>query len=358
MAFASGIAALTVRPGAADSLALTEIAAPSTESSRVLAQTLAIGVCGTDHEIVAGRYGEAPPGQDRLVIGHESLARVLQAPADTSLRAGDLFVGIVRRPDPLPCPSCAIGEWDMCRNGRFTERGIKARDGYGAERFCIDPAFVVPVPAALGALGILAEPASIVAKAWEQIDRIGRRSDAWQPRRVLVTGAGPIGLLAALMAVRRRLDVHVFDRVGDGPKPALVRDLGATYHAGDLAALAVLEPDIVVECTGAAAVVLEAMNLTARGGIVCLTGVSSGHREIRLDVGALNREIVLENDVVFGSVNANRRHYAAGIEALAAADARWLARLVTRRVPLARWREGFERQPDDVKVVIDFECGA
>jgi glucose 1-dehydrogenase len=354
MAPASGIAALTVRPGVADSVALTEIAAPRAETGRLIAETLAIGVCGTDHEILEGRYGEAPPGRDRLVIGHESLARVLESPAGSNLRVGELIVGIVRRPDPVPCPACAIGEWDMCRNGLFTERGIKARDGYGATRIAVEPAFAVPVPAELGALGILTEPASVVAKAWEQIERIGRRSGAWRPRRALVTGAGPIGLLAALMGVQRRLEMHVFDQVSDGPKPALVGDLGAEYHAGSLAALGGLEPDIVLECTGASAVVLEVMNHTARGGIVCLTGVSSGRREIRFDVGALNRTIVLENDLVFGSVNANRRHYAAAIGALAAADENWLARLVTRRVPLARWREAFERRPGDVKVVIDF----
>jgi threonine dehydrogenase-like Zn-dependent dehydrogenase len=355
MASSPGIAALTVRPGTPDSIALTEIAAPAPDAGRLIAHTLAIGVCGTDHEIVGGRYGDAPPGRDRLVIGHESLLRVVESPASAPLRAGQLVVGIVRRPDPVPCPSCAIGEWDMCRNGRYTERGIKQRDGYAAERVAVDPDFVVPVPDALGTLGVLAEPASVVAKAWEQIERVGRRSGAWQPRRALVTGAGPIGLLAALMGVQRRLDVHVFDRVSDGPKPALVCELGATYHAGDLDSLAGLEPDIVLECTGASAVVLEAMRHSARGGIVCLTGVSSGSREVRLDVGALNRSIVLENDVVFGSVNANRRHYAAAIASLAAADMTWLARLVTRRVPLARWHEAFERGPGDVKVVIDFE---
>jgi threonine dehydrogenase-like Zn-dependent dehydrogenase len=358
MAAAPGIAALTVRPGVPDSVALTEIAAPMPGDGRLIAETLAIGVCGTDHEILEGRYGVAPPGRDRLVIGHESLARVIATPADSAVRVGELVVGIVRRPDPVPCPACALGEWDMCRNGRFSERGITARDGYGAVRVAIDPAYVVPVPAALGALGVLAEPASIVAKAWEQIERIGRRSGAWRPRRALVTGAGPIGLLAALMGVQRRLEVHVFDRVSDGPKPELVRDLGARYHAGSLAAIEGFEPDILIECTGASAVVLEAMHHTARDGIVCLTGVSSGSRELRIDVGALNRTMVLENDVVFGSVNANRRHYAAAIDALAAADPAWLARLVTRRVPLERWREAFERRPGDVKVVIDFRASA
>ena len=146
----------------------------------------------------------------------------------------------------------------------------------------------------------------------------------------------------------------MYDRVQDGPKPSLVRDLGATYHAGELESIAQLEPDIVIECTGASQVMLEVVGNTARSGIVCLAGVASGGRQIRLDLTGLSRTIVLENDLVFGTVNANRRHYEAAIEALCAADAAWLARLITRRVPLARWREAFESRAGDVKVVVDF----
>src|SRR5919108_6131015 len=137
--------ALTVRPGIADSTRLEEIAEPSPESGSILVQTLAIGVCGTDREIIQGGYGSAPPGQDYLVLGHESLGRVLEAPAGSGFAAGDLVVGIVRRPDPVPCPSCAVGEWDMCRNGLYTEHGIKQLDGFCAERFRADPGSLVPV---------------------------------------------------------------------------------------------------------------------------------------------------------------------------------------------------------------------
>jgi threonine dehydrogenase-like Zn-dependent dehydrogenase len=133
-----------------------------------------------------------------------------------------------------------------------------------------------------------------------------------------------------------------------------VRDLGATWHAPDPAELRDLEPDIVLECTGASTVVLEVMQHTASAGVVCLAGVSSGRRTVSLDVAALNRTMVLENDLVFGSVNANRRHYEMAARCLAAADPEWLSRLITRRVPLARWQEAFERGADDVKVVVDF----
>ena len=346
--------ALTVRPGSAGSIALEERPEPATDPNALLVRTLSLGVCGTDREIAAGQYGEPPPGATRLVLGHEFIGEVLQAPRGSTFGAGDLLVGFVRRPDPVPCPSCAIGEWDMCRNGLYTERGIKRRDGYGAELVVLEPAFAVAVPSSLGALGVLTEPASVLAKAWEQVERVGRRAGAFRPRRVLVTGAGPIGLLAALMGVQRGLEVHVFDRTEDGPKPHLVAALGAYYHAGEADAIGSLEPDIVIECTGASSVVLDVLCRTAPAGIVCLTGVSSGRREVRLDVGALNRSIVLENDLVFGSVNANRRHYEAAVSALEAADPAWLVQVISRRVPLERWPEAFERRPGDVKVTLEF----
>lgn len=189
---------------------------PDPDDGGVLVQALTIGVCGTDREIIAGEHGQPPPGSDHLVLGHESLGRVLEAPPGCGLDSGDLVVGIVRRPDPVPCTSCAVGEWDKCRNGRYTERGIKGLHGYAAERYRLDPAYAVHVDPALGELAVLLEPASILAKAWEHIEHIGRRAH-WQPRRLLVTGAGPIGLLAALLGRQRGLEVAVLDRVTDGP---------------------------------------------------------------------------------------------------------------------------------------------
>ena len=191
--------AITVRPSTPSSEALEDVPDPVESDGDVLVETLAVGICGTDREIIAGEHGEAPPGQDRLVIGHESLGRVVDAPADSTLAAGDLVVAMVRHPDPVPCANCAVGEWDMCRNGQYTEHGIKGLDGFARERFRVDADRLIPVDPALGELGVLLEPTSIVAKAWEHIERIGQRAH-WAPRRVLVTGAGPIGLLAAMLA--------------------------------------------------------------------------------------------------------------------------------------------------------------
>ena len=347
--------ALTVRPGIAGAAQVRDIPEPSLEHGAVLVETLAVGVCGTDREIIDGHYGTAPPGEDYLVLGHEALGRVLEAPAGSSLSVGDLVVGIVRRPDPVPCPQCAVGEWDMCRNGLYTEHGIKGLHGFCAERFRIAPEYAVRLDAGLERVGVLVEPASIVAKAWEQIERIGQRT-RWEPRTVLVTGAGPIGLLAALLGVQRGLDVHVLDIVTEGPKPALVRELGAHYHAGGMEQVGVAA-DIVLECTGIGQLVFDAMRCTAPNGIVCLTGLSSGGRRLEVNLAALNRSMVLENDVVFGTVNANRRHYEAAAAALARADRDWLRRLITRAVLLHRWEEALIRRVTDVKIVIDLTAG-
>ena len=196
--------AITLLPGTPGSAELEEVPEPAAGEGSILVDGVALGICGTDAEIVRGDYGEAPPGDERLILGHESLGRVAEAPEGSGFATGDLVVGIVRRPDPLPCPSCAAGEWDFCRNGGYTERGIKALHGYGSERWRIEPDFAVKLDPALGALGVLMEPTTVVAKAWEQIDRINARATI-EPQRVLVTGAGPIGLLAALLAVPARV---------------------------------------------------------------------------------------------------------------------------------------------------------
>ena len=343
--------AITVIPGDTHSAELIDLPEPEPKDGELLVEPLYLGVCGTDREILDGAHGEPPQGHERLVLGHELLGRVSEAGG--GLDAGQLVAGIVRRPDPVPCACCAMGEWDMCRNGKYTERGIKALDGYGAELVTIEEDFAIPVPDDLGTLGVLTEPSSILAKAWEQIDRIATRACSVH-ERVLVTGAGPIGLLAALMGVQRELEVHVLDRATDGIKPEVVAALGAEYHTGEITEVAEhCQPDIVVECTGVAELVASAMQHTAPGAIVCLTGVAAS-RNLSVDVGALNNELVLENDVVFGSVNANRRHFEQAVEALRKADPDWLRRLITRTVPLDNWSEALEKGDDDIKVVVEF----
>jgi len=231
------------------------------------------------------------------------------------------------------------------------EHGIKELDGFMRERYRAEPGDLVKVDVKLGLLGVLLEPTSVVAKAWEQAERIGNRA-YWEPRTAVVTGAGPIGLLAALLGVQRGLEVHVIDQVADGIKPDLVRSLGAHYHQGAISD-ACKDPDVVLECTGVGSLVFDAIENIGPGGVVCLTGVSPTGRNLQVDAGLANRDMVLGNEGVVGSVNANRRHYEQAAAALSQADQGWLAQLITRRVPLSRFAEALIRQPDDVKVVLE-----
>jgi threonine dehydrogenase-like Zn-dependent dehydrogenase len=342
-----------VEPGNIGSASVEEIDEPSLDDGEVLVEGLFVGVCGTDIEISKEGYGQPPAGHQRMVLFHESLGRVLEAPAGSGLTAGDLVAGVVRRPDPQPCGACAQDQWDFCRNGQFTERGIKAQDGYGSERWRVAPKFAIKLDAGLGPLGVLLEPTSVVAKAWDQTDRIAERA-FWAPEHVLVTGAGPIGLLAALLARQRGLEVTVLDRVTEGAKPAMVRDLGGSYITSldDLP----VPPDVVIEATGIGPLVFDVIGRCAPNAIVCLTGISSGTRPISLAADAINKEMVLENEVVFGSVNAGLLNYQQAAEALAKADKGWLEQIITRRVPLDVWPTALDREPDDIKVVVDLQA--
>jgi threonine dehydrogenase-like Zn-dependent dehydrogenase len=344
--------AITVEPHRPESARLEEVAEPDVREGSVLVEAIAVGVCGTDVEIVEGKYGWAPQGKARLVLGHESLGRVVDPGSHGALQKGDLVVGIVRRPDPVPCPNCAVGEWDMCRNGQYTERGIKAIDGFMSERWRIEPEYAVKVDRSLGLQGVLLEPTTVVVKAWEQVLAVGQRA-FWEPHTVLVTGAGPIGLLAALVGRQHGLDVHVLDRVESGPKPDLVRGLGATYHCGAIADIG-FEPDVIVECTGVGQVIGDAIKAVAAGGVVGLTGVGSGGRTVGLQTADMASHVVLRNNVVVGSVNANKRHWYKATQVLAHADRAWLAGLVTRSESPAEFTRALHRQPDDIKVVIQF----
>ncbi len=346
--------AITIIPGKANSASVQNIPEPPPNEGPILVRALELGICGTDFELISAEYGFAAPGYEYLVLGHESLGRVEEAPEGSGFKKGDLIVGIVRHPDPVPCLACAVGEWDMCRNGKYTERGIKERNGFGCERWRTYPEFAVRLNEDLRDVGVLMEPATILAKAWDHIARIGERAK-WEPRTLLVTGAGPIGLLAALFGKQRGLEVHVLDKVQGGLKPELVRDLGGTYHTGPVNQVGFL-PDILIECTGVSTLIAEAMGQLGNDGILCLTGVSSKDQNQTLDLGMINRTMVLENSVVFGTVNANRKHYELAEKALAQADRKWLSRLISRRVPIAKFEDALVRHPDDIKVVIDFSA--
>ena len=344
--------AITAEPKKPGSAQYDDFPEPDVHGGSILVEAVAVGVCGTDVEIVEGKYGWPPPGQERLVLGHESLGRVIDPGPTSSLKKGDLVVGIVRRPDPVPCPNCAVGEWDMCRNGQYTERGIKEIHGFMSERWRIEPEYAIKVDPSLGIVGVLLEPATVIAKALEQVAIIGRRS-FWEPRTVLVTGAGPIGLLAALGARSVGLDVHVLDRMESGAKPDLVRALGATYHSSSVSEIG-FEPDAIVECTGVGQVIADSIHAIGASGIVCLTGVGHGGVVTAAACADIAASAVLKNNVIVGSVNANKRHWYRAGNLLARADRKLLSRLITRYEEPENFMQALERKADDIKVVIQF----
>ena len=354
--------AVVVTPKKAGSGRLAEVPDPQPRDGEVMVQVHQVGMDGTDAEILQGRYGEAPPGDDYLIIGHESLGRVTKVTTGVEeLSPGDWVVAIVRRPDPVPCRNCAAGEWDMCLNGQYTERGIKGRHGFLAEFYTEAPNYLVKVPAEVSNIAVLLEPLSIVEKAVEQITRIQDRM-VWQPERAVVLGAGSIGLLAGMLFGLEGLDVHFYDAAEPGAKRDLAETTGANYiwageHKLGHELTAEIGPvDIVLEATGFSPLAFDAMDMAAPNGIVCLTGVSGGARKLEVSADHLNLEMVLSNKVVFGTVNANRHHFESGVRHLQEIDARWpglLSRMITRRLPLADFGDALEPSPAHVKSIVE-----
>lgn len=353
------VPAVAVRPGQPRSAAVVSVEVGDPGAGEVRLTSLAVGVCGTDADIDAGQYGAAPPGADQLVIGHESLLRVESTgPGVTGWKPGDLAVGIVRRPCPELCPPCAAGRWDLCQTGDFRERGINGLDGFLRGALVVEADFLVHVPAELAPVAVLTEPLSIVEKAVDVAYRIQAARLAWRPRRAAVTGAGPVGLLGAFLLLSRGLQVDVFDRRPAGsPKARLVEAAGGRYCDDGATPIDKAGPyDLIVEATGYAPLAFRAMNCLSPDGILALTGVTSGHHSLAVDADAINQETVLENHVVFGSVNAAREHYAAAVADLGDWRVRWgdlTQRLITARHPLQDFRAAFDKSPDDVKSIVE-----
>jgi threonine dehydrogenase-like Zn-dependent dehydrogenase len=336
--------AIAVFPGKANSIHLAALAKPRVEDvpngRGVLVKVLRVGVDGTDKEINAAEYGAAPPGYDFLVTGHESFGRVeAVGPAVTALQPGDYVVATVRRPGSSLYDR--IGTYDMTTDDTYFERGINLRHGYLTEYYVDDPEYIVKVPAGLKDVGVLLEPLTVVEKGITQAYEIQRRLRVWRPRKAAVMGAGTVGLLATLVLRLRGLEVTTF---GLTPKPYLNSDLiealGARYET--TTNVPVREAgkqfgpfDIIFEATGASAVAFDSMLALGKNGVLVLSSVTGGHRDLTVPGDRINLEFVLGNKVMVGTVNANREYFEAGVEHMAMAEAQyrgWLSRLLTHPV--------------------------
>lgn len=349
--------ALTLKPGEARTTALTDVEQPRAQAGEVLLRTLRVGVCGTDREMHEGQFGEAPEGSERLVLGHELLARVERD--GHGFERGELVAATVRR-SCGHCDACAAGAPDACMTGDYTERGITRLHGFAAELVAEAPEHLVRIPADLGALAVLAEPASICARGIRHARAIGDRQP-WKPSRALVLGTGAIGMLAAYLLRLDGFEVWVVGRSKTGsPKAELAEACGARYAAtgdtppadiaGDVGGF-----DVVVEATGDAEVMADTLALLGRGGVACLLGIDGRPRRVTLDGTVIGVDAILQNRSLFGSVNANRVDWLAAVGQLARARQRWpeaLEAFVGLSVAPDRFEEAFDF--GGVKATLEF----
>ncbi len=368
--------AVAVLPGKPRSVHLREIAAPELvdqphphvvtipEGRAVLIQTLQVGVDATDREINEALYGNAPPGGDHLVIGHESFGRVLEVgDAVTEVAPGDYVTCTVRRPGGSVYDK--IGRNDITSEETYYERGINLCHGFLAETFLDDAEYVVKVPRSLKHLGVLSEPASVCAKAIEQAYLAQQRLQVWRPRLAYVMGAGQIGLLATMMLRLRGLEVHTLaTRPGPHLKSEIVEAYGASYVSSKETPLADLarrtgRPDIIFEATGSAEVCFRSMEVLGLNGALIWTSITGGRQDVTVDGAKINLEWVLGNKLLVSSVNGNRHHFELGLQALSHGELTYPG--VTRRIlthPVAgldRYEEMMRllEEKDALKVFVD-----
>lgn len=334
---------------------------PRLRPGTVAVRMLQVGLCATDVEINEGLFGEPPPGEDLLILGHENLGIVEDVGRKVQgFRPGDVVVSTVRRPCRA-CRNCRQGENDMCSSGEYTERGIMRRHGFMAEYYVEAPQFLNRIPKSVRGFAVLLEPMSVVEKGIDQAYRLQRRM-IWTPELAVVLGGGPVGLLAAAVCRVRGLRTVVVARESRTDLRAQIAlQLGAEYVSVDTVPLAGLpehvgQPDLVVEATGSAHVAFEAMEMLGRNGVLCLLSVTGGSAVDSVPVDRINHRLVLRNQVVFGSVNANPRHFAMGVRDFVAIERKWpgvLNRLLTNRIPWQDHRAWFAERGRGIKATLE-----
>lgn len=344
-----------------------------TQPTQVKLRAVAIGICGTDREICSFHYGTPPRGLKHLVIGHEMLGEVVEVGDDVdSLKRGDLVIPMVRRPCPhAHCVACRAGRQDFCYTGDFTERGIKETHGYMGEFVVDDEQFMVKVPRELRDVAVLVEPLTIAEKALIQIHDVQNRLP-WtcpiqsaamgiehQCHRAVVLGAGPVGLLGAMAMRAAGFETYVYSRetrldaTGETNRKADICDMiGATYVSSTETSVKKLAEivgniDLVYEAVGASSLAFDVLQVLGTNGVFIMTGVPGRKEPINVDTDLIMRNMVLKNQVLFGTVNAGRDAFEAAIRDLGVFMKRWpdaVQSLFTNRLNIdtapARLRDG------------------
>jgi glucose 1-dehydrogenase len=324
-------------------------------------KVLRVGLCGTDAEINHGLYGNAPEGSEFLILGHENLGVVEEVGKNVKgWKAGDLVVSTVRRPCGI-CANCKAGQNDLCSSGQYTERGIMRRHGFMAEYYVESPQFLHKIPKAVRDFAVLLEPMSVVEKGIDHAFLIQRRL-IWKPKLGVVLGGGPVGLLAAAVLRVRGLRTVVVGREPESDLRArIAKTLGAEYVSVAHSSLLELPklvgpPDLVIEATGSARVVFDAMEILGPNAVLCLLSVTGGSGMNEEPIERINQLIVLGNQVVFGSVNANPRHFAMGVKDFVAIEKKWpgvLTQLLTSRIPWEQHKTWFTERGTGIKSTLE-----
>jgi glucose 1-dehydrogenase len=367
--------AIAVYPGKPNSMHLEDVAKPKVTDvpggRGVLVKVLRVGVDGTDKEINAAEYGQAPDGDRFLITGHESFGQVVEVGPDvpSSIRPGSYVVATVRRPGSSLYDR--VGLQDMTTDDVYYERGINLLHGYLTEFYVEDHAWLVPLPASLLEVGVLLEPLSVAEKGITQAFEIQRRLKIWEPRRAAVLGAGTIGLLASLVLRLRGFEVTCYSL--DRPpylNSDLIEELGGTYVSSQETTLADASQrrgpfDLVFEATGFSPLVFEAAEVLGKNGVLVLASITGGDRRIEVKADAINQGFVLGNKVMVGTVNASREDFVRGVEDLVQAEALfpgWLGQLLTTPVRgLENYAEVLRHLTEDkdaIKIYVELDGGS
>lgn len=355
--------AIVVKPGEKNSVQLIEVAKPSIKPNEVLIETIRVGIDGTDREINNAEYGSAPQGSDYLILGHEALGRIRKVGDQITgdFKIGDLVVPIVRKPDD--CHYCQSGQPDMCIKGNYREHGIKEEHGFLREFFPMDPKYLVKIPKNLNKVAVLLEPFSVVEKALRQAWKIQERM-AWNPKNALILGLGQIGLLGSLISQLKGLKVTSYSMESEkSPRVKLIKNLGINYISAENVELEELPAnigeniDFILEATGNSIVAINAMSLVGQNGILCLTGVTGGHKKIKICADCLNLDLVLGNKSIYGTVNANKIDFERGVEHMKyfeKTNPGLLEEIITHRFNLKNFKDAINNF-SGLKAVIEFK---
>jgi glucose 1-dehydrogenase len=352
--------AIVVRPGVRDSIHMRDMPDPKLKPDQVAVRMIRAGLCGTDAEIGDGLFGAPPEGDEFLILGHENFGIVEEVGKHArGFKAGDLVVATVRR--PCRCHICRGGEIDMCYGGAYQERGILGSHGFMAEYYVESPQWLNRIPPALARIGVLLEPMSVVEKGIDHAFLLQRRFK-WKPKTGLVLGAGPVGILAAAVMRARGLDTHVISLESDAdPRARILKRLGATYHSTAVDTLLDMKKkmppiDVAIEATASATATVDAVQLLASNGVLCLLSLTGGTATAHVPIGKIQQQIVLGNQIIFGSVNANARHFAMALKDFRTIERKWpgvLEQLITTRLPWDQFKNWFGTRDRGIKTTLE-----